>query len=422
MKTIVVVGTAWGDEGKGKITDFLSEKADIVARYQGGNNAGHSVSSGDKSHYFQSLPSGALSDTTINVIAGGALVDPKGLLEEIDRLNNPHLKLFISNRAHVIFPHHLEIERANEALKGKGRINTTGKGIGFAYSDKYFRIGMRMDIFTGDGFYEGLKSLIEHKNREAKMYGIKPFNVDEVYSEYKVYAERLKSMVIDTSIYLNEAIEQGKKVLFEGAQGAMLCIEHGTYPYVTSSSPTAAAVPLYTGIAPWLLEGSIGVTKAYMSREGSGPMPSLMKDEKTIKHFKTMAEYEVRTKQYRRTGWLDAVALRHAKRVGGLSYLAVTVLDVLSGLDEIYICNGYKLDGKLIDYVPSNIKDYERVEPVYIKLPGFKEDISNIKSYDELPLNAKGYLKKIEELTKTEVCIFSVGPKREQTIVVKDVF
>lgn len=423
MNTLVVIGTAWGDEGKGKITDFLATKADIVARFQGGNNAGHTVIVGGKHHLFQLLPSGVMNKDVVNLLTQGMVIDVKGLLKEIDELNDPDLKLFISNRAHVVMPYHLAIEEANELSKGKNKLNTTKKGIGPTYSDKANRIGLRMDTFVGPYFKEELEKIIELKNVEAEKLGIPLFDFEEIYNEYVVYAKRLKKYVIDTSIYLNEAISNEKKVLFEGAQGVMLCIENGTYPFVTSSSPTAAALPLYAGIAPWLLDGAVGVVKAYMTREGAGPMPTLISSEEIVKHFhKTKVEYEPRTKTYRRPGWFDSVILRHSKRVSGLSHIAVTVLDVLSGLEEIKICVSYNLNGEEIDYIPADVKEYSKVTPNYITMPGWNEDISKVKSFSELPLNAKNYLKKIEELSGLEIVMFSVGPSREQTVEVKSIF
>lgn len=423
MNTIAVVGTAWGDEGKGKITDFLAQKADIVARFQGGNNAGHTVIAEEKYHLFQLLPSGSANKDTINVLTQGMVIDVKGLLKEIDELNEPDLKLYISNRAHVVMPYHLMIEEAIELSKGKDKLSTTKKGIGPAYSDKANRIGLRMENFVGPNFKEDLKKIIKQKNIEAKNLNIPLFNFEEIYKEYVVYAKRLKKYVIDTSIFLNEAIEANKKVLFEGAQGVMLCIENGTYPFVTSSSPTAAALPLYAGIAPWLLEGAVGVVKAYMTREGAGPMPSLINDQEIVKHFhKTKVEYEPRTKTYRRPGYFDSVILRHSKRVSGITHLSLTVLDVLSGLDELKICTSYNLNGKEIDYIPADINEYNKVTPNYLTLPGWHEDISNVKSFQELPVNAQNYLKKIEDLSGLEVVLFSVGPKREQTILIKEIF
>lgn len=420
MNTIVVIGTAWGDEGKGKITDFLATKADVVARFQGGNNAGHTVIVNNKMHLFQLLPSGAINPKTVNLLTNGMVIDVKGLLEEVDELNDPKLQLYLSNRAHVVMPYHLTIEQTNEDRKGKDKLVTTGHGIGPTYSDKANRIGLRMDAFVGPNFKKELEKIINIKNSENTNY---QFDVDMIYQEYKEYAKRLAPHVIDTSIYLNQAIEDGKKVLFEGAQGVMLCIENGTYPFVTSSSPTAAAVPLYTGIAPWLLEGAVGVVKAYTTREGTGPMPTLITDEKIVNHFhKTKVEYEPRTKTYRRVGWFDSVIIRHAKRVSGLSYLAVTVLDILSGLKELKICTSYTLDGKEIDYIPADINDYQRVVANYITVPGWEEDISSVTSFNELPDNAKNYLKLIEKYSKTEIGIFSVGPAREQTIMVKEFF
>ncbi len=423
MNTIVVIGTAWGDEGKGKITDFLASKADVVARFQGGNNAGHTVVVGGKMHLFQLLPSGAVNSKVTNLLTQGMVIDVKGLLGEIEELNDPNLKLYVSNRAHVVMPYHLEIEAANELKKGKNSLNTTKKGIGPTYSDKANRIGLRMDAFVGSNFKEELKKIIDLKNIEADNLNIDRFNFEEIYNEYKMYADKMRPYVIDTSIFLNEAIKDNKKVLFEGAQGVMLCVENGTYPYVTSSSPTAAAVPLYAGIAPWLLEGAIGVVKAYTTREGAGPMPTLIDDEEIVKHFhKTKVEYEPRTGTYRRPGWFDSVILNHSKRVSGLSHIAITVLDVLTGLDELKICISYNLNGKEINYIPSDINEYAKITPNFIKVPGWNEDISNVKSFAELPENAKAYIKKIEELSGLEVVIFSVGPKREQTILIKEVF
>ncbi len=423
MKTIAVIGTAWGDEGKGKITDYLASKADVVARFQGGNNAGHTIVVGDQSHLFQLLPSGVVNNKTTNLLTSGMVIDPKGLVEEIKELNQKDLKLHISNRAHVVMPYHRQIEGANEVLRGKNKLSTTGKGIGPAYSDKANRIGLRFEDFVGPYFKDVLSKIIEVKNNEAKRLNIKPFNIEEIYHEYKKYADFLRPYVLDTSIYLNEAIKQNKKVLFEGAQGVMLCIEHGSYPFVTSSSPTAAAIPLYAGIAPWLLDGAVGVVKAYTTREGAGPMPTLIKDETLVKHFhKTKVEYEPRTKTYRRPGWFDSVIIRHAKRVSGLSYLAVTVLDVLSGMDELKICTSYTLNGKEINHIPAHISDYENVTPNYLTLPGWHEDISNVKSFEELPQNAQNYLNQIEALSGVPVAIFSVGPRRDQTVTIKEIF
>lgn len=423
MNTIVVVGTAWGDEGKGKITDYLASSADIVARFQGGNNAGHTVIADGKYHLFQLLPSGAVNNGVVNLLTQGMVIDVKGLLAEIDELNDPLLKLFVSNRAHVVMPYHLKIEEANELNKGKDKLDTTKKGIGPAYSDKANRIGLRMENFVGPNFKEDLKKIINLKNIEAEKLNIPLFDFEEIYNEYSVYAKRMKKYVTDTSIMLNEAITNKKKILFEGAQGVMLCLENGTYPFVTSSSPTASALPLYAGIAPWLLEGAVGVVKAYITREGAGPMPTLIKDEEIVKHFhKTKVEYEPRTKTYRRPGWFDSVILRHSKRVSGLSHIAITVLDVLSGLDEILVCVSYNLNGEVIDYIPADVNIYSKVTPNFITLPGWHEDISNVKSFNELPVNAQNYLRKLEELSGLELALFSVGPNREQTIKVKEIF
>jgi len=421
MKRIVIVGTQWGDEGKGKITDFLAQKADVVVRYQGGNNAGHTVIFDGMKHSLHLLPSGILNPNIFNVMANGMVINPKAFVEEIDKLEN--FNLMISERAHVVMPYHLELDKAYEHFKGNEKIGTTHKGIGPAYTDKASRLGLRVSTFIHEGrFKERLADILKVKNQELRNLGSPIFVFDELYEEYVKYAKRMAPYVGDTSAYLNRAIDEGKNILFEGAQGVLLCLDHGTYPFVTSSSPTASSVPLNTGIAPWLVDGAIGVTKAYTTRVGEGPMPSEIEGELGIRIREVGKEYGTTTGRPRRIGWLDTVVLRHTKRTSGLSYLAVTLLDVLSGIDELKIAVSYDFNGKEIDYIPADIEDFESCKPNYMTMPGWSEDITGVKSFDELPKNAQNYLNKLTELVGVPLGIFSVGPDRTQTILVKEIF
>lgn len=419
MKRFVIVGTQWGDEGKGKITDFLAQKSDVVVRFQGGNNAGHTVVFDNKKHSLHLLPSGILNPKIMNVLANGMVINPKALIEELDLIKN--YQLMISDRAHVVLPYHIDLDKAGEIIKGNERIGTTHKGIGPAYTDKASRIGMRVSTFiSNDLMPKALKVLVEQKNQTLKNYNIKSLNYKNILEEYKTYADKIRPFVSDTSVYLNEAIDKDLKILFEGAQGVLLCLDHGTYPYVTSSSPTAASVPLNTGIAPWLIDGAIGVTKAYTTRVGGGPLPSEIKDGLAKQIREKGNEFGTTTGRPRRIGWLDTVVIRHSKRVSGLTYLAVTLLDVLSGIDTIKIVTGYKLNGKIIDTIPAEIEDFKKCKPVTIETPGWQEDITKVKSYKELPEQAKSYLKLIESIVGVPIGIFSVGPDRTQTIVIKN--
>ncbi|TNF08109.1 MAG: adenylosuccinate synthase [Bacillota bacterium] len=421
MKRIVVVGTQWGDEGKGKITDYLAQRADVVCRYQGGNNAGHTVVFNGQKHSLHLLPSGILNPDILNVMANGMVINPKAFVEEASKIKTP-FKLAISNRAHVVLPFHSELDKAYESTKAH-KIGTTHKGIGPAYTDKSARIGMRVSTFIHPiRFKEKLEELVLLKNEELLSYGFNLLDSKAIYDEYLIYAKEMKPYVCDTSIVLNEAINEDKKILFEGAQGVLLCLDHGTYPYVTSSSPTASSVPLNTGIAPWLVDGAIGVTKAYTTRVGEGPMPSEILGELASNIRIKGNEFGTTTGRPRRIGWLDTVILKHTKRVSGLSYLAVTLLDVLSGIDELNIVTSYQFEGEEIDYIPAEIDDFAACKPNIIKMPGWTEDITQVTSFDELPKHAKAYLKKLEELVGVPIAIFSVGPDRNQTIMVKDIF
>ncbi len=421
MKRVVVVGTQWGDEGKGKITDYLAQKADIVVRYQGGNNAGHTVVIDGKKYSLHLLPSGILNPNIDNVMANGMVINPKAFIAETAKLSN--FKLHISDRAHIVLPYHLELDKAYEQNKGDEKIGTTHKGIGPTYTDKSARLGIRVSTFIHpERFRSRLKELIEFKNQELLHYGKEPIDFESVYQEFSEYAKVMKPYVKDTSYFLNQAIEHNKKILFEGAQGVLLCLDHGTYPYVTSSSPTASSVPLNTGIAPWLIDGAIGVTKAYTTRVGSGPMPSEIHGDLAVRIRTIGNEFGTTTGRPRRIGWLDTVVLKHTKRVSGLSYLAVTLLDVLTGIPELKIATSYNFNGEEIDRIPADIEDFMACTPNYITMPGWNEDITQVKSYDELPQNTKNYLSKLCELVGVPLGIFSVGPDRNQTIMVQSFF
>lgn len=426
MPTLVIEGSQWGDEGKGKITDYYSQGADVVVRSQGGNNAGHTITINGEKFALRSIPSGIFNPKTKNILANGMVINPKQLLEELHTLESRGItdyKLYISNRAHVVLPYHEILDGLYESYKGSHKIGTTKRGIGPCYSDKANRIGIRMGSFIDeDEFLEALDEALKIKNEELKMFGIASLDKMEIFNEYKVYAKEIKKFVCDTSILIEDEIEKGSKILFEGAQGVMLCIEHGTYPYVTSSSPTASAVPLDSGIAPRYIDNVLGICKAYTTRVGEGAFPTEIEGDLASYIRERGHEYGTVTKRPRRIGWIDAVSLNYARRVSGINYLALMLLDVLSGLDEIKICYKYELDGKAIDYVPSTIKELERVKPIYLSIPGWKEDITNIKYFDDLPENAKAYIKKLEELTKTKVALISVGPDRKQTIEIMNIF
>ena len=424
--TLVVVGIQWGDEGKGKMTDYLGQKADVVVRFQGGNNAGHTITFGGNKYALQSIPSGIFNPRIKNVMANGMVINQKAAIAELEGLKQRGItdfQLYISDRAAVIMPYHIMLDGAYETLKGGKNIGTTKKGIGPAYTDKYSRIGIRIgDLLDKEYFAERLKDALLQKNMELKMLGLEPLDYDTLYNEYIEYGEILKPYVCDTSILLNKEVEAGKKILFEGAQGVMLCIENGTYPFVTSSSPTAASVPLGAGLAPRYIDKALGICKAYTTRVGAGPFPTEIDGD--LAHYirERGHEYGTVTGRPRRVGYLDAVALRHACRVSGINYLSIMLFDVLSGLKTVKICTAYELDGKEIDYVPSTLSALERCKPVFIELPGWNEEITEIRDFEKLPDNAKQYLRKIEELTNTEIAIVSVGPDRTQTIIKKDIF
>ncbi|MEK4501491.1 adenylosuccinate synthase [Bacillus sp. FSL R12-0069] len=427
MSSVVVVGTQWGDEGKGKITDFLSEHAEVVARYQGGNNAGHTIVFGGVKYKLHLIPSGIFYKEKICVIGNGLVVDPKALLEELKYLHDRGVStdnLRVSNRAHVILPYHLKQDELEEASKGDDKIGTTKKGIGPAYMDKAARIGIRMaDLLDREAFKEKLEHNLAQKNRLfEKMYDTEGFSVEEIFEEYFEYGQKIAQYVCDTSVVLNDALDNNHRVLFEGAQGVMLDIDHGTYPFVTSSNPIAGGVTVGTGVGPAKVTRVVGVCKAYTSRVGDGPFPTELHDEIGHQIREVGREYGTTTGRPRRVGWFDSVVVRHARRVSGLTDLSLNSIDVLTGIPTLKICVAYKCDGEVIDEVPANLNILAKCEPVYEELPGWTEDITGVRSLDELPENARKYVERVSELTGIQLSMFSVGPDRNQTNIVRNVY
>ena len=425
MSSIVIMGSQWGDEGKGKMTDWLAQKADMIVRYQGGNNAGHTIAFNGKTYKLQLIPSGIFEPQKINVIGNGVVVNPKALLGELQMLKDAGVtpsNLKISSRAHLILPYHIQLDIAQEKQRGDRKVGTTHNGIGPAYMDKAARIGIRMcDLLEKDTFAAKLKENLAQKNALfEKIYDEEPFDFDSLFNEYYEYGQQLKDYVTDTSVFVNEAISAGKNVLFEGAQGIMLDLDHGTYPYVTSSNPVVGGALAGAGVGPQSLTKMVGVCKAYSTRVGEGPFPTELTNETGDWIREKAHEYGTVTGRPRRIGWFDAVAMRHAKRVSGMNCLSLNLLDIFTGLKKVKICTAYMLDGKQIDYYPASLKELERCEPVYEEFNGWTEDISMMTEYDQLPANAKKYLKRIEELTGLQLMTISVGPSREQTITLKD--
>ena len=420
MSSIVVVGTQWGDEGKGKITDFLAEQADVIARFSGGNNAGHTIQFGGETYKLHLVPSGIFYKDKLAVIGNGVVVDPVALLKELDGLNERGIStdnLRISNRAQVILPYHLAQDEYEERRRGDNKIGTTKKGIGPAYVDKAQRIGIRMaDLLEKETFERRLKENIEYKNAYFKgMFNETCPTFDEIFDEYYAAGQRLKDYVTDTAKILDDANVADEKVLFEGAQGVMLDIDHGTYPFVTSSNPVAGNVTVGTGVGPTSVSKVIGVCKSYTSRVGDGPFPTELFDEDGHHIREVGREYGTTTGRPRRVGWFDSVVLRHSRRVSGITDLSINSIDVLTGLDTVKICTAYELDGEKITEYPANLDQLRRCKPIFEELPGWTEDITCCRSLDELPENARNYLERISELCGVHISIFSVGPDREQT-------
>lgn len=427
MTTTVVIGTQWGDEGKGKITDFLAERASVVARYQGGNNAGHQIRLGGQKFDLHLLPSGILYKDKVCVIGNGMVVDPRALLNEIGYIKallNEMGRLVISDRAHVVMPYHVKLDELEEERKGVGNIGTTRKGIGPAYMDKAARIGIRIaDLLEPQVFRSKLMLNLAEKNRLfERYYETEGFDVETIIAEYSPLAEQLRCFVTDSSVVLDEAITRGEDILFEGAQATMLDLDHGTYPYVTSSNPVAGGVCIGSGVGPTKIDKVIGVVKAYTTRVGEGPFVTELANELGERIRAIGHEYGVTTGRPRRVGWFDSVVTRHARRVSGLDGIAVTKLDILTGLDELKICVAYRVDGKEFDSVPASIATLQKCEPVYETMPGWKEDISQVRSLSELPEAARRYLVRIAELTGSPLWLFGTGAEREQIVQLVDVF
>ncbi|AND86254.1 adenylosuccinate synthase [Clostridium tyrobutyricum] len=423
MSAFIVLGAQWGDEGKGKMTDYLAKEADVVVRFQGGNNAGHTVEVDDKQYKLHLIPSGILYKNKLNVIGNGVVLDPKALFEEINYLKENGVNvtadnLIISDRAHLIMPYHKVLDGIKEKSRGKNDIGTTGKGIGPCYTDKMERSGIRVcDLMHKEVFYNNLKNNLEIKNEIiSKVYGGEKLNFDSIYNEYTVYAEKLAPFVRDISVEVYDCVKSNKNVLFEGAQGTLLDIDYGTYPFVTSSSTIAGGVCIGSGIGPTMINGAVGIAKAYTTRVGKGPFPTELNDETGNWIREQGHEYGVTTGRARRCGWIDLVILKTSSRISGLTSFAVTKIDTLGGLDKIKACVGYKLDGKVIDYVPASLEDLAKCEPVYEEFDGWDENIKDARDYNSFPENAKKYIRKIEEFTGTKVSIVSVGPERDQTI------
>ena len=428
MSTYVVVGLQYGDEGKGKITDVLSAKSDYVVRFQGGDNAGHTVYAGDEKFVLHLLPSGVLQCKGKCIIANGVVVNPKSFIKEIEQIESKGLRtdhVFISRRAHVIMPYHILLDTYREEEQGGTQIGTTKKGIGPCYEDKIARVGIRMiDLLNPEVLREKIEKNLKVKNALFEKYFGKPaLNVDELYEEFLAIGQKLKNRIVDTELELNEAIRDGKNILFEGAQALMLDIDFGTYPFVTSSSPSTGGVCTGAGVPPTSLQNLIGVAKAYCTRVGNGPFPSELNDELGEKIRQVGHEFGATTGRPRRTGWLDLVSLKHACMINGINNLVITKLDVLTGIKTLKIVTQYKTeDGKIIDYFTSSTTKLYKYEPIYHELEGWDEDISKVRSYDELPENAKKYISFIENYLGINVYLVSVGPERNQNIMRKDLF
>ncbi|TWD99634.1 adenylosuccinate synthetase [Neobacillus bataviensis] len=424
MSSVVVVGTQWGDEGKGKITDFLSENAEVIARYQGGNNAGHTIKFNGETYKLHLIPSGIFNKEKISVIGNGMVVDPKALVAELAYLHEKGVttdNLRISNRAHVILPYHLKLDEVEELRKGANKIGTTKKGIGPAYMDKAARVGIRIaDLLDREIFEEKLEQNLEEKNRLfERIYETEGFKKEDILDEYYEYGQQVKKYVCDTSVVLNDALDEGKRVLFEGAQGVMLDIDQGTYPFVTSSNPVAGGVTIGSGVGPSKITHVVGVCKAYTSRVGDGPFPTELNNEIGNRIREVGREYGTTTGRPRRVGWFDSVVVRHARRVSGLTDLSLNSIDVLTGIETLKICTSYRYKDEVITEYPANLRILSQCEPIYEELPGWTEDITGVKSLDELPLNARHYVERVTQLTGVPLTTFSVGPDRTQTNVVR---
>jgi adenylosuccinate synthase len=417
----VLLGAQWGDEGKGKATDLLGGSVDYVVRYQGGNNAGHTVVVGDQKYALHLLPSGILSPGCTPVIGNGVVVDPAVLLSELSGLGERGVdtsKLLISGNAHLITPYHRTLDKVAERYLGKRRIGTTGRGIGPTYADKINRIGIRVqDLFDESILRQKAEAALHDKNQIlVKIFNRRAISVDQVVEEYLGYADQLKDYVADTTLVLNQALDEDKVVLLEGGQGTLLDVDHGTYPFVTSSNPTAGGACTGSGIGPTRIARSIGILKAYTTRVGAGPFPTELFDEDGDALRSIGGERGVTTGRDRRCGWFDAVIARYATRVNGLTDFFLTKLDVLTGWEQIPVCVAYEIDGKRVDELPYSQSDFHHAKPVYELLPGWSEDITRAKSFEDLPKNARSYVKALEEMSGAPISAIGVGPGRDETI------
>ncbi len=421
-KASMIVGSQWGDEGKGKLIDIFSAKADLVVRFQGGNNAGHTVVVGQDEYILHLIPSGIVQQHPKCLIGNGVVLNPHSLIKELDYLHERNIdtkgRLFISENVQLIMPYHMSLDVAAEKLKGELKIGTTGRGIGPAYVDKVARIGIRLsDLWQEEYFIAKVRHNVELKNNILrKLYDAEGFDADRVIHSYLQMGKRLKPYAVNGPLMVEEHLAAGKNVLFEGAQGTLLDVDHGTYPFVTSSNPTAGGACTGAGVGPTAIGEVVGIVKAYTTRVGEGPFPTEFSADLDEKMRLKGKEYGATTGRPRRCGWLDTVVLRHSVRVNGLTGIALTKLDVLSGTEKIKICDAYRLNGQSLNEYPSSIDVFEKVEPVYHEVPGFKEDISGCSTWDDLPSNAAKYIEHVQDLLKTPINIVSVGPKRSQTL------
>lgn len=428
MANVVVVGAQWGDEGKGKVVDIYTEFADEIVRYQGGNNAGHTLVVGDEKVVLHLIPSGVLHAGKRCIIGNGVVLDPEVFIMEVNRLKaagrlEDDGTLLLSESLHIIMPYHKAIDIAREAKSGDKKIGTTGRGIGPCYEDKIGRRGIRlMDMLDPAVFGRKLQENLEEKNAILERLGEAPLNYNEIYSAYQKYAEILNKYCADTSLVLDKSLKAGKKLLFEGAQGTLLDVDHGTYPFVTSSSTCAGGAATGSGVSPRAIHEVIGISKAYVTRVGSGPFPTELLDETGELLRKVGGEFGATTGRPRRCGWFDAMVIRYAVRVNGLTGIALTKLDVLSEFDTIKVCTGYTYKGQELESLPAQLEIFENCVPTYEELPGWKTDITGVRSFEELPENAKKYVKRLEELAGCPIVLVSVGPRRDQTITIRTPF
>jgi adenylosuccinate synthase len=425
LANVIVIGAQWGDEGKGKITDLLSRSADVVVRYQGGVNAGHTIVVKGQTFKLHLIPSGILYPDTECIIGCGTVIDPQVLIAELDQLAKLNIstgKLLISETAHVTMPYHRLIDKASEEQRGSHKIGTTGRGIGPTYADKSERTGIRvLDLMDPEGLREQLTWTINYKNAILeKLYNLPPLNPQEVIEEYLGYAKRLKPYVVDTSLKIYDAIQRRRNILFEGAQGTLLDLDHGTYPYVTSSNPVAGGACVGTGLGPTMIDRVIGVSKAYTTRVGEGPFPTELQGEVGELLCDRGAEFGTTTGRKRRCGWFDAVIGRYAVRINGMDCIAITKLDVLDELEEIKVCVAYEIDGEHCEHFPTSARQFARCRPIYKTLPGWQVSTSHCRTLEELPPQALDYLKFLAELMAVPIAIVSLGASRDQTIIVED--